>query len=426
MLFTLMLIAILNQADPAYALSVESSQDKIYPATVGNTFEINVMIKDVVDLGNFLFEINYDPSIVTIEDESHVTLGPFLESTGFSDIEMLGPIVDNTDGNLSFGALSFDTNANGPGGKGILASITFTIQKKDRAILDIHGVHIADTNNDELQVNTVNDAEIIPIYTVKASAGENGTINPPGEITVEHGKDQTFTITSNTCFHTADVTADYISLGAKTEHTFTNITSDHTIHAAFETDKFPVQASAGVYGSISPSGKVNVNCGTDQTFKIKPDPCHRIKDVFIDGESKGPIQEHTFSNVTDQHTIHAFFEIDKSLLVTPLSQNVPDISGTSTVEIVNNGNCPMNWTAESDSPWMAISSGNSGINNSSIILYYKDNPDDTRTGKITITAPGAENSPQTVTIFQACKQSVLSVSTWVRLFCDNIYKFNKL
>ncbi|MCP4350868.1 MAG: BACON domain-containing protein [Desulfobacterales bacterium] len=101
-----------------------------------------------------------------------------------------------------------------------------------------------------------------------------------------------------------------------------------------------------------------------------------------------------------------------NLSVTPISQKVPETSGTAFINIFNTGECPMNWTAETgdNSPWLTIDSTNSGTDDSAITVRYQANDSEARTGTIIITAPNAANSPQTVEIHQECKTPELSVS----------------
>jgi hypothetical protein len=72
-----------------------------------------------------------------------------------------------------------------------------------------------------------------PTFTITASAGPGGTIAPSGAVTVSEGADQTFTITANGGFMLSDVTVDGVSQGAVPEFTFSNVTADHAIAAAF-------------------------------------------------------------------------------------------------------------------------------------------------------------------------------------------------
>ena len=70
-------------------------------------------------------------------------------------------------------------------------------------------------------------------YTITATAGNNGSISPSGAVPVNSGDSRTFTITSNTGYHVADVTVDGISQGAINSYTFSNVTANHTIQASF-------------------------------------------------------------------------------------------------------------------------------------------------------------------------------------------------
>ena len=70
-----------------------------------------------------------------------------------------------------------------------------------------------------------------------------------------------------------------------------------------------ITASAGAGGTISPSGAVSVNAGSNQTFQITPDSGYRVLDVEVDGASVGAKTNHTFINVSSNHTISATFEL---------------------------------------------------------------------------------------------------------------------
>ena len=68
-----------------------------------------------------------------------------------------------------------------------------------------------------------------------------------------------------------------------------------------------ITATAGTGGTITPSGSVQVEYGSDQTFTIKANSGYTIADVIVDGQSKGAISTYTFKNVQDNHTINATF-----------------------------------------------------------------------------------------------------------------------
>jgi len=74
----------------------------------------------------------------------------------------------------------------------------------------------------------------IPItYTITASAGEGGSIDPFGSVVVNSGADRSFAINPSSGYQIADVVVDGSSVGAVSSYTFTNVTANHTIHATF-------------------------------------------------------------------------------------------------------------------------------------------------------------------------------------------------
>ena len=73
-------------------------------------------------------------------------------------------------------------------------------------------------------------------YTIKASAGDGGSISPSGNVRVDRGDDQTFRITAENGYVIADVLVDGESVGAVSSYTFENVRSSHTIEVIFEED----------------------------------------------------------------------------------------------------------------------------------------------------------------------------------------------
>ncbi|MDR2970445.1 MAG: choice-of-anchor J domain-containing protein, partial [Bacteroidales bacterium] len=78
-------------------------------------------------------------------------------------------------------------------------------------------------------------------YTITATAGANGTIDPIGETTVNYGEDQTFTITPNPGYEITQVLVDGTNNPAAVasgSYTFENVTANHTISASFGVGHF--------------------------------------------------------------------------------------------------------------------------------------------------------------------------------------------
>ncbi|MDF1553743.1 MAG: PKD domain-containing protein [Deferrisomatales bacterium] len=89
------------------------------------------------------------------------------------------------------------------------------------------------------------------------------------------------------------------------------------------------------------------------------------------------------------------------LVVGPVSQGVPATAGTTTFDVANTGIGTMAWTASSNAAWLAVAGGSPGSDAGTITLSYAANAGAARSGTVTITAPGASASPQTVTVDQA-------------------------
>jgi len=74
----------------------------------------------------------------------------------------------------------------------------------------------------------------IAYYTIVATAGDHGSISPPGTTNLAYGGSQAYTIAPATACHIVDVKVDNVTQGAIGSYTFTNVTADHTIAASFD------------------------------------------------------------------------------------------------------------------------------------------------------------------------------------------------
>ena len=73
-------------------------------------------------------------------------------------------------------------------------------------------------------------------YTIFATAGPNGNINPSGEVNVAVGGSQTFTFTPNEHYKINEVRVDEVWIGNPSEYTFMNVHESHSIHVNFILD----------------------------------------------------------------------------------------------------------------------------------------------------------------------------------------------
>ena len=155
--------------------------------------------------------------------------------------------------------------------------------------------------------NIVYTVNYVVKHTITASAGSGGSISESGEIKVDDGVTKTFTFTPNEGYKISDVLVDGVSVGAVSSYTFSNITENHTVSVSFSIITYTISASAGIGGSISPSGNVSANYGSSKTFSISPNSGYKIDNVIVDGISVGSVNSYTFSNITENHTINAIF-----------------------------------------------------------------------------------------------------------------------
>ncbi len=147
-------------------------------------------------------------------------------------------------------------------------------------------------------------------YTVTATSGENGDINPSGDVSVYEGGSRTFTMQPDEGYRVADVMTDDISLGALDAFTFEDVTGDHTIHVTFEevTEFFTITTEVEGEGTITPSdAEVVVAEGASQTFTMVPAQGHELVDVEVDGVSVGARTTYTFADVGADAHIKAIF-----------------------------------------------------------------------------------------------------------------------
>ena len=96
----------------------------------------------------------------------------------------------------------------------------------------------------------------IPTYTITASCGANGFISSAGVTTLFEGGSQTYTITPVTHYDRATVLVNDVNMTDAVNtgtYTFTNVTSDQTIHATFAPTIYTVTFNANTgTGNMNP------------------------------------------------------------------------------------------------------------------------------------------------------------------------------
>jgi hypothetical protein len=115
------------------------------------------------------------------------------------------------------------------------------------------------------QCHMINIAVIT--HTIAASAGAHGKISPTGNVTINNGANQTFSITPDQGYQVLDVAVDNTSVGAISSYTFNNVSRDHTIIANFTLDNQTPVADAYSWKQTSgPSVNLTKSGEAEVTF----------------------------------------------------------------------------------------------------------------------------------------------------------------
>jgi|GEM_PF-6148322 len=154
---------------------------------------------------------------------------------------------------------------------------------------------------------TVTAAFEINTYTLTASAGAGGSINP-GSANVNHGYTGQFTLTPDEGYHIKSVNGTCGGSLDGNIYTTNPVTGNCTVEAIFEINQYVVSASAGQGGLIDPAGRT-VTHGDTAQFTVIPDTGYHILSVTGCG---GTLSEdiYTSAMITADCVITALFEVN--------------------------------------------------------------------------------------------------------------------
>ena len=167
----------------------------------------------------------------------------------------------------------------------------------------------------------------VQVQTITTVAGANGSISPSTPQSAGWGALVPFTVAPDSGFRIES--ADGCQ-GTLTGTTFTTgpTTEDCAVTAAFTLHTHTITATAGVHGSIAPSGDIVVADGSSQSFTCTPEPGYHVEAVLLDGTFVGPFRPmvigiplgdpftYTLSNITASHTISASFAPNPAVTIT--------------------------------------------------------------------------------------------------------------
>jgi hypothetical protein len=118
---------------------------------VGQTFTVSVLIDSAQNLGGYEFDLAFDPGVL---QAVRAAQGGFLGITGRT-VGELGPIIDNTNGVIAYGAYSY-SNSGGPAGNGMLAEIALVARSIASSPLTLQNVRLVDVEGNLQALSTQN------------------------------------------------------------------------------------------------------------------------------------------------------------------------------------------------------------------------------------------------------------------------------
>jgi type IV pilus assembly protein PilY1 len=216
-------------------------------------------------------------------------------------------------------------------------------------------------------------------FTITASAGDNGAIEPlgepPGLVKVEEGADQTFTIIPDPGYKVDTVRVDDLPGELENnQYTFKNIGQDHKIEVTFVENIHTITAGSGSNGSISPTGSVMVAHDAEKTFTITAAANYQIREVLVDDM---PVAltggQYTFTNVNRDHTISVSFIEINSEPGEEIGENVAGCSTNATADY-SKGFKPQDFvlvnTGVDDQEHLVLDTGYAAIDPAKIIIPF--------------------------------------------------------
>lgn len=172
-------------------------------------------------------------------------------------------------------------------------------------------------------------------YVITATAGNGGTISPVGATNMVSGGNQTYTITPATGYHITDVFVDGASVGAVGTYTFSNVTANHTIFAAFDVNEYTITVTQPANGAITP-GTTTVTYGATPTFVVTPNTGYSVTAITLNGsnvmsqaQNTNGVYTYTLPAVSANATLTATMT-QKTFTITKNAGNNGAINGPAT------------------------------------------------------------------------------------------------
>ena len=220
------------------------------------------------------------------------------------------------------------------------SSLKYTITPNAGFVLDTLFVNgnkvdsISSYTFDSVRINKTIFAKFkVQTFTITATAGAGGSINPSGTKIVKYDSSLKYTITPNAGFVLDTLFVNGNKVDSISSYTFDTVTINKTISAKFKIQTFTITATAGAGGSINPSGTNIVKYDSSIKYTITPNAGFVLDTLFVNGNKVDSISSYTFDTVTINKTISAKFKIQTfTITATAGAGGSINPSGTSIVK----------------------------------------------------------------------------------------------
>ena len=167
-------------------------------------------------------------------------------------------------------------------------------------------------------------------FTITATAGADGEINPENDSIVNYGDTVVYTITPDPCHYIANVTVDDESIWANPidsvnafTYTFEDVDSNHTIAAEFAIFTYTMASEARTEGTIT-SGVAE--CDASYDYEITATQGYHIDSVVLDGNVTTYTGQQasdviTVNNIQEDHMLIGYFSIDSYVVTATAGTN---------------------------------------------------------------------------------------------------------
>ena len=161
--------------------------------------------------------------------------------------------------------------------------------------------------NHKIEVTFKKDPHISK-YTIISSSDVGGVITPLGTSEYEANSDARYTMSVLEGYDFLDVIVNGNSIGTPSFYDFNKIQKNHTIHMVVKPKEFTIQSGSTQGGTISPLGIVKATYKAKQDYVMTPEPGFEIEDVLVDGVSVGKVENYSFTDIIDDHTIFVSYK----------------------------------------------------------------------------------------------------------------------